>query len=174
MSLTYQFKTPNPKQEEFFCATNRHIGYGGARGGGKSWGLRTKFVLLAFNYPKLKLLLLRRTFPELRENHVLPLMEQLYGLAKHKSRISINTKGKNMTSLDWKRLHTLQQYKSNSCKHVTGTQEQISSLECTIRQILGVLDINGLSDFSWKENIKARKKQKTIVLFLQRWMITQY
>lgn len=74
---------PNPKQEEFFRAKTCHIAYGGARGGGKSWAMRRKFVLLALRYPGLKLLLLRRTLPELRENHVLPLMAELTGFAKY-------------------------------------------------------------------------------------------
>jgi phage terminase large subunit len=46
--------------------------------------MRRKFVLLALKYPKLKLLLLRRTLPELRENHVMPLLSELYGIAKYK------------------------------------------------------------------------------------------
>lgn len=75
---------PNPRQIEFFKATTRHIAYGGARGGGKSWAMRRKFVLLALRYPGLKLLILRRTLPELRENHVLPLQQELYGFAQYK------------------------------------------------------------------------------------------
>lgn len=75
---------PNPKQELFFKSKKRFIGYGGARGGGKSWALRTKFILLAFNYPGLKLLLLRKTLPELRENHLLPMLAQLNGIARYK------------------------------------------------------------------------------------------
>lgn len=75
---------PNVKQIEFFKSTSRHIAYGGARGGGKSWAMRRKFVLLALNYPKLKLLLLRRTLPELRENHIMPLLSELYGYATYK------------------------------------------------------------------------------------------
>lgn len=74
---------PNPKQREFFCATARHIGYGGARGGGKSWAMRRKFVMLAMRYDGLKLLLLRRTMPELRSNHILPLRSELLGYAKY-------------------------------------------------------------------------------------------
>lgn len=35
--------------------------------------MRRKLVLLAMRYPGLKLLLLRRTLPELRANHILPL-----------------------------------------------------------------------------------------------------
>lgn len=74
--------TPNPKQAQFFLANARHIAYGGARGGGKSWAMRRKFVLLAFRYAGLRLLLLRRTLPELNENHVLPLQRELAGAVK--------------------------------------------------------------------------------------------
>lgn len=74
---------PQPKQEEFFLATDRHIAYGGSRGGGKSWAMRRKFVLLALRYAKLKILLLRRTMPELRNNHIRPLMAELDGFAKY-------------------------------------------------------------------------------------------
>ena len=74
---------PNPKQRQFFASTARHIAYGGARGGGKSWAMRRKYVMLAIRYPGLKLLLLRRTLPELRENHINPLRGELYGYAKY-------------------------------------------------------------------------------------------
>ena len=74
---------PNPKQAAFFRASARHIAYGGARGGGKSWAMRRKFVLLAFRYSGLELLLLRRTLPELHENHVRPLLAELNGVAKY-------------------------------------------------------------------------------------------
>ncbi len=74
---------PNPKQAAFFAAKARHIAYGGARGGGKSWAMRRKFVLLAFRYPGLQLLLLRRTLPELTENHVRPLLQELQGAASY-------------------------------------------------------------------------------------------
>ena len=77
--------TPNPKQEQFFLADARHIAYGGARGGGKSWAMRRKFVLLAFRYAGLRLLLLRRTLPELNENHVLPLQRELNGLVAYQA-----------------------------------------------------------------------------------------
>lgn len=64
---------PYPKQIDFFEATTRYIAYGGARGGGKSWSVRSKAVLLALNYSGIQILLLRRTFPELRSNHIIPL-----------------------------------------------------------------------------------------------------
>lgn len=75
---------PNERQQEFFKATTRHIGYGGARGGGKSWAMRRKFIMLAMRYDNLRLLLLRRTLPELRENHVLPMQQELYEFAQYK------------------------------------------------------------------------------------------
>jgi len=76
--------TPNPKQVEFFQARARFIAYGGARGGGKSWAIRQKARLLALYYGGIRILILRRSFPELRENHILPLQKDLQGLAKWK------------------------------------------------------------------------------------------
>lgn len=82
ISLGFQ---PNPRQLEFFKARARHICYGGARGGGKSWAMRTKFILLALKYPGLRLLLLRRTLGELRQNHVLPLISSIGNIARYNS-----------------------------------------------------------------------------------------
>ncbi len=72
---------PFPPQEEFFKARARRIAYGGARGGGKSFAMRAKLVLLALRFPGIQILLLRRSFPELRENHINPLRRWLYGIA---------------------------------------------------------------------------------------------
>ena len=74
---------PNPRQAEFFQSHARHTAYGGARGGGKSWAMRRKLVLLCLSYEGLNCLLLRRTLPELRENHVLPLLKELSGIAAY-------------------------------------------------------------------------------------------
>ena len=76
-------EVPNPKQLEFFKADARHIGYGGARGGGKSWSGRRKSVMLCMNYDGLRGLILRRTMPELRNNHITPLRQELHGYAKY-------------------------------------------------------------------------------------------
>ena len=75
---------PNPRQQEFFCSSARHTAYGGARGGGKSWAMRRKMVMLAMRYRGLRLLLLRRSLQELRENHILPLQMELGGFATFK------------------------------------------------------------------------------------------
>lgn len=76
---------PNPKQQEFFKATAANVGYGGARGGGKSWAGRRKGVMLCMRYPGLRVLMLRRTMPELRSNHIIPLRSELYGYARYNS-----------------------------------------------------------------------------------------
>ena len=78
MTITIE---PNPKQVEFFKARARFVGYGGARGGGKSWSIRQKARLLALYYGGIRILILRRTFPELQENHILPMRSDLAGLA---------------------------------------------------------------------------------------------
>jgi len=77
---------PNDKQRRFFMATKRHIAYGGARGGGKSWAMRRKFILLCMRYDGLNVLLLRRTMPELRENHILKILEEIGLFCKYLER----------------------------------------------------------------------------------------
>ena len=69
---------PNDRQREFFACRQKFIAYGGARGGGKSWALRRKLVLMCLRYPGLRCLLVRRTLPELRSNHLHPLLAE-YG-----------------------------------------------------------------------------------------------
>ena len=69
---------PNDRQREFFACRCRFVAYGGARGGGKSWALRRKLVLMCLRYPGLRCLLVRRTLPELRSNHLHPLLAE-YG-----------------------------------------------------------------------------------------------
>ena len=75
---------PQPKQEEFLMATTKYVGYGGSRGGGKSWSVRYKAVVMACEYSGIKILIVRRSMPELRENHILPLMKVLGNAVKYK------------------------------------------------------------------------------------------
>lgn len=72
--ININYEPPQDAQLPFFKSKQKHIAYGGAKGGGKSWAMRMKFILLAATYPGLRLLLLRRTYPELRRNHI----KQLY------------------------------------------------------------------------------------------------
>lgn len=72
-----------PKQTRFLRDKHRHIAYGGARGGGKSWAVRTKAKLLAFRYPGIKILIVRKTYKELQNNHIEQLTAELAGFAKY-------------------------------------------------------------------------------------------
>jgi len=62
--------TPNAKQDIVLRDTHRYIGYGGARGGGKSWLVRAKAIILATSYPGIRQLVMRQTYPELEKNHI--------------------------------------------------------------------------------------------------------
>ena len=63
------FGKPTPKQAQFLQAKTRFVGYGGAKGGGKSHAIRAKATYLAFFYPGIQMLIVRRSFPQLHENH---------------------------------------------------------------------------------------------------------
>lgn len=82
--MRFQMEQPQPRQREFMTAVNRFVAYGGARGGGKSWAVRKKAALLAFNYAGITVLILRRTFPELRSNHINPLLDELKGIGRYR------------------------------------------------------------------------------------------
>lgn len=75
---------PNEKQKLFLADRHRYIAFGGARGGGKSWAVRVKAVLLSFRYPGIKIMIVRRTYPELRANHINPLRTLLAEFAQYK------------------------------------------------------------------------------------------
>ena len=76
---------PNPRQAEFLSATEKYIAFGGARGGGKSWAVRTKAKLLALRYGGIRLLILRRTYQELESNHIRFLRRELHGIAAYRA-----------------------------------------------------------------------------------------
>lgn len=70
--------TPNAKQREFFSSRARFTAYGGARGGGKSWALRRKLVAMCLRYAGIKCLMVRRSYDELKANHIMPFLRE-YG-----------------------------------------------------------------------------------------------
>ena len=85
MATEIELERPQPKQELFFAARSRYVCYGGARGGGKSWCVRHKAILMAARYPGIRILILRRTLAELRENHIRPMRKLLRGAAEYRS-----------------------------------------------------------------------------------------
>lgn len=64
---------------EFLKDTHRYVAFGGARGGGKSWAVRTKAKLLAVRYAGIRICIIRRTLGELRSNHIDTLRRELEG-----------------------------------------------------------------------------------------------
>lgn len=71
--------TPTKKQWQFINSTTRYTAYGGARGGGKSYAVRMKALMLVSQYPGIKVLIIRSTFRELDNNHIQPLIAMLNG-----------------------------------------------------------------------------------------------
>lgn len=80
---TLNIEQPNDKQKLFLADKHKRVGFGGARGGGKSWSVRTKATLLSLQYPGIRILIVRRTYPELINNHINQLRKQLSGIAKY-------------------------------------------------------------------------------------------
>ena len=78
-----RIQQPNPKQALFLKAKTKHVAFGGARGGGKSWAVRVKAQLLALRYPGIRILIVRRTYEELRQNHIQQLRVELNGIARY-------------------------------------------------------------------------------------------
>ena len=81
---------PNGKQYLFLLARRRHVAFGGARGGGKSWVVDVKAVLLANKYGApdewsdgIKICIIRRTVKDLIKNHLRPLQHLIGKNAKY-------------------------------------------------------------------------------------------
>lgn len=72
-----QLGTVNPKQALFFQSQTLYTCYGGARGGGKSWAIRAKAVGGACTWPGIRILIIRRTYPELQQNHIEPIIKMV-------------------------------------------------------------------------------------------------
>lgn len=67
----------NPKQKLFCQARTRYVAYGGARGGGKTHVLRVKAFGGALTYPGIRILIVRREYPELEQNIILPMRKMI-------------------------------------------------------------------------------------------------
>lgn len=67
---------PNSEpQRRFFASKKLYTCYGGARGGGKSWAVRTKAVGGALRYPGIKILIIRRTYRDMENSMITPLVK---------------------------------------------------------------------------------------------------
>ena len=81
--VTLAMPAPNEKQRLALREKHRYVAYGGARGGGKSWFVQWKATLMAARYEGIKILITRRTYPELLNNHIDPLRKMLGGIARY-------------------------------------------------------------------------------------------
>lgn len=83
------YTTLQPKQLEFLSKAEMYTMIGGAKWGWKSHAFRAKAVREAMSLPMVKGLILRRTFPEVEGNFLLPLRQELptgmfeYNISKH-------------------------------------------------------------------------------------------
>lgn len=86
--------TITKKQREFISAQADEVLFGGAAGGGKSYGQLLDAMLYALKYPKSKQLILRRTYPELEKSLIRVSLEMYpqkiytYNAAKHTGRFA--------------------------------------------------------------------------------------
>ena len=67
--------TLSPKQWQFMDSKYRYTAYGGARGGGKTHVLIRKAIAGALGHEKIKILIIRRTYPELEATIIRPMIE---------------------------------------------------------------------------------------------------
>ena len=77
VDIKIDFGTLNPKQQKFIESETTFTGFGGARGGGKTHVLRIKAFAGCLYYPGLKVLIVRRTYPELNANHIEPMKKMI-------------------------------------------------------------------------------------------------
>jgi phage terminase large subunit len=66
-----------PKQDTLHAAAAPNILYGGAAGGAKSHGMRWDGIIKCLRVKGLKVLFLRRTYPELKRTHLLKIQTEL-------------------------------------------------------------------------------------------------
>lgn len=75
MAIEFRLPKPQPKQDLFLRDKHEVVIFGGSRGGGKSWSIDAKASIAGFKYPGFISTIVRRTYPELRDNHVEPMRE---------------------------------------------------------------------------------------------------
>lgn len=77
-AVTADFGRPNSEpQWKFFTSTVKYTCYGGARGGGKSWAVQRKAALGAYNYPGIRILILRREYGDMENSIIAPMLKCL-------------------------------------------------------------------------------------------------
>ena len=76
--MKLQLPEPSEKQWQFLRESgHKYVCFGGARGGGKSWALRVKAILLCLQYAGIVCCIVRKSYPELQKNHIRPMKKLL-------------------------------------------------------------------------------------------------
>jgi len=65
------------KQQDFSDDTHKYRLFGGAKGGGKSYAMRSECLKQCLSAPNVRGLVLRRTSPEIKENFLIPFMMEV-------------------------------------------------------------------------------------------------
>ena len=74
--ITVDLGAPNSEpQWKFFLSNVKYTCYGGARGGGKSWAIIRKAVLLALYYAGIQILIVRREYDQLENPIIQPMLK---------------------------------------------------------------------------------------------------
>lgn len=77
-NVQFDFTTIQPKQKEALrmSLSTPVLFFGGAKGGGKSWLIRVREIARRLKYPSTQGLIVRRTYPELRANHISKMFQE--------------------------------------------------------------------------------------------------
>ena len=142
---------PNAKQLLFLKLIDspfKHIGFGGARGGGKSWTVRENAKIYALTYKQSKQLIVRKTYPELYNNHIRQMRQELVplGIAKY------NDKEKEMRFINGSIIRFMFCSNDQDCDKLQGTEwdsiyldEATQLSEYQMKQISATL--RGVNDY---------------------------
>lgn len=144
---------PNKKQKIFIAdETHKYLGFGGARGGGKSWAVRVKATCCALKYFGIKILIVRRTYPELTNNHIVPLKKFYLEQKLMPNYVKYNDKDKRFTFINGSTISFMYCSKDSDLDRLQGTEwdlifldeaTQLSEHQCS--QISATL--RGVNDF---------------------------
>lgn len=119
---------PQPKQQEFLKATKKNVGFGGARGGGKSWAVDFKAIVMALKYAGIRQCIVRRTYPELIANHVKP-MKLLLGIGQKGAIAKYNASEKEITFVNGSTIKFNYCSNDKDLDHFQGTEYDIIYLD---------------------------------------------
>jgi len=76
--ISVDFGRPNSEpQWKFFLSKAKYTCYGGARGGGKSWAIQRKAPMGCLTYPGIRILILRREYPDMENSLISPMLKVL-------------------------------------------------------------------------------------------------